>query len=506
MPAPQTPPPPLVPAAPLYRAAGLRALEAAASGQPLMQRAGLAAADLAERLVRDAQQPVLVLAGPGNNGGDGYEMAIHLSARGHDVRLVVTGDRRQPPDAIAARERYLAAGGHELKDIPPQARWGLIVDALFGIGLQRPLGGAFAELVREANRLARRDRCALLALDCPSGIDADTGRALGDAVIRATHTLTFIALKPGLLTAEGPDHCGMLSLATLSLDAPALVPADGNVIGSAAFADWLVPRPRNSHKGRHGNAGILGGAPGMLGAAFLAGRAALQLGAGRCYVGCIDTQAPPFDGLQPELMLRSAAVLLSQPLDALAVGPGLGTAAGARTLLAESCTRDIPLLLDADALNLLAIDGDLDVAIAQRAAPTLLTPHPAEAARLLDTSVAEVQADRIAAALELADRFNAHVALKGCGTVVATPEGNWMLNTTGNPGMGSAGMGDVLSGIVVALIAQGWPAGEALAAAVHLHGAAADALAARLGEVGLTAGETIPEARRLLNGWIAAHD
>lgn len=494
----------LTPPAPLYRAEGLRALEAAAGDQPLMQRAGRAAADLADQLMRDAQQPVLVLAGPGNNGGDGYEMAMHLRARGHDARLVITGDSRQPPDAIAARERFLAAGGSELKDIPKQACWGLIVDALFGIGLQRPLTGTFAELAREANRLARRDGCPLLALDCPSGLDADTGRALGDAVIRATHTLTFIAAKPGLLTADGPDHCGELSLATLALDATALVPPDGSVVGDADFAHWLTRRPRNSHKGRHGNAGLLGGAPGMLGAALLAGRAALQLGAGRCYVGCLDEQAPAVDPLQPELMLRSAAALLTLPLDALAAGPGLGTDSEARALLERACALQIPLLLDADALNLLAVEGDLDVAVAQRAAPTVLTPHPAEAARLLDSSVAEVQADRIAAALELADRFNAHVALKGCGTVIATPDNNWMINTTGNPGMGCAGMGDVLSGIVVALIAQGWPAGEALAAGVHLHGAAADALAARIGEVGLTAGETIPEARRLFNAWIAA--
>ncbi len=488
---------------PLYRSTGLRALEAAAGEQPLMQRAGLAAADLAGELMHDAQQPVLVLAGPGNNGGDGYEAAMHLLRRGHDVRLVVTGDVRQPPDAIAARERFLAAGGQELKDIPPVPRWALIVDALFGIGLQRPLGGTFAELVMQANRLARRDGCPLLALDCPSGIDADTGRALGNSVIRATHTITFIAGKPGLLMADGPDHAGSVALARLDLDAEALVPGDGHAVPLAACAACLRSLRRDSHKGSTGNAGILGGAPGMLGAAFLAGRAALHLGAGRTYLGCLDDETPPFDPLQPELMLRGAESLLALPLAALACGPGLGTSPQALRLLVHACTLDLPLLLDADALNLLAAEGDLDVAVASRRAPTLLTPHPAEAARLLDGSVADVQADRIAAATELADRFNAHVALKGCGTVIATADGNWAVNTTGNPGMGSAGMGDVLSGIVVALLAQGWPAPEALAAGVHLHGAAADALAARQGEIGLTAGETIAESRRLLNRWIA---
>lgn len=496
-------------AQPLYRSNGLRALEAAAADQPLMQRAGLAAALIAGDLVRDAQQPILVLVGPGNNGGDGYEAAMHLRQRGHDVRLVVTGDVRQPPDAIAARDRFLAAGGHELNDIPPVARWALIIDALFGIGLQRPLTGVFAELVGIANRLARRDGCVLLALDCPSGLDADTGRALGDAIIRATHTLTFIAGKPGLLMADGPDHAGQVILAPLDLDAEALVPADGHVVSGAGFAACLQRRRRNSHKGSNGSAGILGGARGMLGATFLAGRAALHLGAGRTYVGALDAQTPPCDPLQPELMMRGAEALLTTPLEALACGPGLGTSPEAKRLLERACTLNLPLLLDADALNLLALEGDLDTAVATRRAPTLLTPHPAEAARLLDASVADVQADRIAAASELADRFNAHVALKGCGTVVVTPEGNWSVNTTGNPGMGSAGMGDVLCGIVVALLAQGWPAAEALTASVHLHGAAADALASSAhlgGEIGLTAGETILEARRLLNRWIAADD
>jgi hydroxyethylthiazole kinase-like uncharacterized protein yjeF len=492
---------------PLYRAAGLRALESAASDQSLMQRAGLAAADLACELMRDAQQPVLMLVGPGNNGGDGYEAAMHLLRRGHDVRLTTTGDVRQPPDAIAARERFLAAGGEELKRIPEVPRWALIVDALFGIGLARPLTGPFAGLVADANLLARRDNCALLALDCPSGLDADTGRVLGPAVIRASHTLTFIAGKPGLLTADGPDCAGLLSLAELGLDAPALVPADGHSIAPGAFSAHLCRRRRNSHKGSNGNAGIVGGAAGMLGAALLAGRAALQLGAGRTYVGCLDDRAPAFDPLQPELMLRQAPVLLATALDALACGPGLGTSEYACRLLGQACALEVPLLLDADALNLLASDSgnDLDVAVAARRAPTLLTPHPAEVARLLDSSVADVQSDRIAAALELAERFNAHVALKGCGTVLATPEGNWSINTTGNPGMGSAGMGDVLSGIVVALLAQGWPAAEALAAGVHLHGAAADALASTHGEIGITAGETIAEARRLLNCWIDAN-
>lgn len=495
----------------LYQSAGLRAIEAAAADLPLMQRAGLAAADFAGELVADRQAPILVLAGPGNNGGDGFEMATHLLQRDHDVRLVFAGSAtRQPADAGAARQRFLAAGGREIAAVPEGVRWGLIVDALFGIGLQRNLSGHPAELVGAANALAARCRCPLLALDCPSGLDADTGAVLGEHAVRASHTITFIALKPGLLTADGPDLCGELRLATLGLTATRLEPASGETLATAAFADQLLRRRRNSHKGTNGSAGILGGAPTMLGAAFLAGRAALQLGAGRVYLGLVDPAAPGFDPLQPELMLRSADALLATELSALACGPGLGTGPAQVALLDAACALDLPLLLDADALNLLAREGNLDVAVASRSAPTLLTPHPAEAARLLDRDVAVVQADRIAAACELAAQFNAEVALKGCGTVLASPGGRWRINTSGNPGMGSAGMGDVLSGLVVALLAQGWPAAAALAAGVHLHGLAADALAANGnnigGEIGLTAGETIPVARRLFNGWIAGNE
>jgi hydroxyethylthiazole kinase-like uncharacterized protein yjeF len=491
---------------PLYRATGLRAIEAAACEQPLMQRAGLTAADLACTLLHDSQSPVLILAGPGNNGGDGFEAGLHLHQRFCDVRLVFAGDAaRLPADAAAARQRFLAAGGRELKTIPEVANWGLIIDALFGIGLQRDLAGHHAELVAAANALAACNGCPLLALDCPSGLDADTGTVHG-ITIRASHTITFIASKPGLLTADGPDHCGELHTASLALNAAALAAPDGETIGRQFFADLLRPRLRNSHKGSNGSAGILGGASSMVGAAFLAGRAALQLGAGRVYLGLIDPQAPAFDPVQPELMLRSASSLLTTPLTALACGPGLGTDSAQVALIEAAAALNIPLLLDADALNLLAGEGNLEIAIATRQAPTLLTPHPAEAAHLLDSDVASVQADRIAAACEIATQFNAHVALKGCGTVVATPDGRWRINTTGNPGMGSAGMGDVLSGIVVALLAQGWPAEAALATGVHLHGAAADLLAAEAGEIGLCASETIPAARHLLNQWITGND
>ncbi|MBN9424304.1 MAG: bifunctional ADP-dependent (S)-NAD(P)H-hydrate dehydratase/NAD(P)H-hydrate epimerase [Candidatus Accumulibacter sp. 66-26] len=500
------PPPASANAAPLYRAADLRHIEAVAAEQPLMQRAGLAAADLATTLCGEHGASVLVLAGPGNNGGDAFETARHLRERFFDVRVVFTGDgARLPADAQAAWRRYGTAGGTTLTEIPDDARWSLIVDGLFGIGLQRDVAGRYGELVAQANALASRDGCPLLALDCPSGLDADTGRRRG-ATIRASHTLTFIAGKPGLLTGDGPDCCGSVALAALDLDAEKLVAAAGQRIAPSLFAACLRPRARNSHKGTHGSAGLLGGASGMLGAAFLAGRAALRLGAGRVYLGLLDAQAPGVDAGQPELMLRRPDALPVADLGALACGPGMGQSHEALARLDAACALDLPLVLDADALNLVAGEGNLQVALATRRAPTLLTPHPAEAARLLDGTTAAVQADRIAAALDLAARFNACVALKGCGTIVAAPDGRWFVNATGNPGLATAGTGDVLTGFVTALLAQGWPPLDALLAAVHLHGTAADALvAAGCGPLGLTAGELIDAARAVLNRWIADH-
>lgn len=499
----------LPPAAPLYSSAGLRAIERAAAGQPLMQRAGLAAAEYATALCAERGASVLVLAGPGNNGGDAFEMAAHLRERFFDIRVVFASDgERLPGDAQAAWRRYCAAGGTTLAAIPADVRWSLIVDGLFGIGLQRDVAGRYGELVAQANALAARDRCPLLALDCPSGLDADTGCRRG-ATICASHTLTFIAGKPGLLTGDGPDCCGSVALTTLQVDAPRIVPAVGHCLGPAHFAASLRPRARNSHKGTHGSAGLIGGAASMVGAAFLAGRAALRLGSGRVYLGLLDANAPSFDAAQPELMLRPPAALIATApdhLSALACGPGMGQNDAARSHLAAACALDLPLVLDADALNLLAGEAHLQRALSARNAPTLLTPHPTEAARLLGSTTAAVQADRIAAALKLATRFNACVALKGCGTIVAAPDGRWFVNATGNPGLATAGTGDVLTGFITALLAQGWPPLDALLGAVHLHGSAADALvAAGCGPLGLTAGELIDAARAILNRWIAEH-
>ena len=485
---------------PVYRTADIRDLETRAlTGlQPpgLMERAGLAAAQIARNVTASGGR-VLIFAGPGNNGGDAFVVARHLKAWWFKVSVVFTGDAKKlSADAKAAYTAWRHSGGGTDEDIPADQRWDLVIDGLFGIGLQRDLTGKHAGLVATINALGT----PVLAIDSPSGLEADTGRVMGCAV-RANHTATFIGLKSGLLTLDGPDHCGQIHLCTLGLDAAALRAPQGAVIGSEVMASVLSPRRANSHKGDYGSLGIIGGAPGMVGAALLAGRAALNLGAGRVYLGFLGADRPGVDPLQPELMLRTVdEVLKLDHLNCLAVGPGLGQSPDAHHVLAAALHANLPLVLDADALNMIAFDAGLQQLVSQRTAATILTPHPAEAARLLAGTTASVQADRIAAACAIAARYHCAVALKGAGSICAFPDGAWFINTSGNPGMASAGMGDVLTGIIAALLAQGADAKHALLAGVHLHGAAADSLVADgIGPIGITAGELIVAARTLLN-------
>ena len=486
---------------PILSTADVRAVEqAAAAADPppqLMERAGLAAAELARSLAGDSGKPVLVLAGPGNNGGDAFVVARHLRQWWFNVTVVFAGDEaRLSGDATAALRAWLAAGGTTVKSLPAGEDWALLVDGIFGIGLQREVTGHYAGWIAAANEA----RAPVLALDVPSGLDSDTGRVMGCGV-RATHTMSFIALKPGLLTLDGPDHCGKLHVSALGLEHGSSWPVRGRVLGAEVLPAMMKPRARNTHKGDFGSAGIVGGDHGMVGAALLASRAALKLGTGRVYTGLIAQDAPLLDPAQPELMIRPAdEVLKLAHLTCLAVGPGLGMLTDAACFLDWALETPLPLVLDADALNLVGMTGKFATRLAAREGPTLLTPHPAEAARLLGVSTAEVQADRIRAAVTLADRYRASVALKGAGTIVSDPQGNWHINTSGNPGMASAGMGDVLTGMIAALLAQRLDPHAALLAGVYLHGAAADALVARgIGPVGLTAGEVLEEARSIVN-------
>lgn len=490
---------------PIYTVSDIRAIETRflpETEPSLMERAGRSAAALALKIIAERPGPALVVCGPGNNGGDGFVVARELLLAGREVIVAFAGEaERLPEDAARAHAQFVAEGGTILNapsGLPtPNEGWALIVDALFGIGLQRPIEGCLATLINALNAI----NTPILAIDAPSGLDADTGRQWGTS-IHATHTATFIAAKPGLLTLDGPDCCGEISVFDLGIDRSLALAPSGHLIAPSLFASRLRPRTKNAHKGLYGDAGVLGGAPGMAGAVLLAARAALHLGTGRVYACFTDTLPVAVDLMQPELMLRQADHL-PERLTALAVGPGLGVGENARQQLQSAIDRNIPLLIDADGLNILARCPDLAHALHGRQAPTLLTPHPAEAARLLDTQTAAVQADRLNTALELATLFSAHVALKGAGTIVASPDGRWFINTTGNAGMSSAGMGDVLSGLTLALLAQGWSAEEALIASVHLHGSAADLLVSRgIGPAGLTASETIIAAREVFNTWI----
>lgn len=485
----------------VYRTEDIRRIEqaAAALDEPpqLMERAGLAAAELVRARYPGKAGCVLVLAGPGNNGGDGLVLARHLKTWWYDVRVIFTGERdKLSAEAADAYDAWLGCGGKLENDFPRNARINLIVDALFGIGLERDLAGRYRDWVDKINAHG----APVLALDIPSGLHADSGRVLGGCV-RAECTVTFIACKPGLVTLDGPDCTGEVVVRDLGLDLESLLPASGHLISPSAIGSALRPRRRNSHKGTFGDVIIIGGAPGMSGAAILAGRAALACGAGRVYVGLLDDRVLPLDIGQPELMLRPVADVIELDHHAcLVVGPGLGQSEAAQSLLRQAMQRDIPMVFDADALNLIGMDTALQPLCARRAAPTVVTPHPAEAARLLQSSTANVQRDRVTAALKIASRLHACTALKGVGTVCAMHDGRWQINTSGNPGLSSAGMGDVLSGMLGALLSQGATAEAALVAGVYLHGAAADAVRDKHGgPIGMTATELTQAARGILN-------
>jgi len=487
-------------AQPIYPVAGIRSIEhqVHSSADPsLMERAGRAAAEEAVQLTMDRPGPILIACGPGNNGGDGFVMARRLLQARRPITLAFAGDATKlPPDAKAAFAAWREAGGETRVRLPTQRDWSLVVDALFGIGLQRPVSGRYADWIERLNAHS----CPRLAIDIPSGLDADTGRVLGTA-FHATHTLTFLALKPGLLTFDGPDYAGNLIVRTLDITPAAYLKPPGLRIQPSLFRECLKPRRNNSHKGSYGDVGILGGAPGMIGASLLAGRAALKLGAGRVFVGLLDENGPAVDFSHPELMLQPPGTILEKA-SVLAVGPGLGQSDVAIDWLRQALSAEKPLVLDADALNLLAHETSLHPLITKRTAPTLLTPHPGEASRLLEATTKAVQADRIQAALTIARKFQSIVLLKGAGSIVAVPEGNWFINTTGHPGMASGGMGDILTGILASLLAQGWPAEQAMMAAANLHGTAAERLANEgIGPIGLAASEVVESSRKVLNSW-----
>lgn len=498
---------------PLYPAAEIRAIERAAMASlppgTLMRRAGQAAAQAALHLIPDPKDdaPVLVIAGPGNNGGDALEAAALLAESGMAVSVLSYADPGK--QAADAQQAFAHAKSSNVRFLDPllvshieSSPWSLIIDGLFGIGLARQITGAHCALIDIINRLA----CPVLALDVPSGLDADTGNIVGQngTAVHATHTITFIADKPGLHTAHGRDYAGMVQVANLDIQETLFPAPRARLSHTELFAHALAPRVHNSHKGSHGDVAVIGGDVGMAGAVILAARAAAKCGAGRVYAGFV-AQPPAYDPVQPELMCRFAGTLDCSSA-AVVIGPGLGISRIAHDLLAQALHASPSLVIDADGLNLIASEPGLQHKLTQRRGGTVLTPHPLEAARLLAVSSADIQSDRVAAARELSRRFNAMVVLKGSGSIIAQPNGNIVVNTTGNPALATAGTGDVLAGICGALLAQHCPAWEAALCAVWLHGKAADLIVEQgTGPVGITAGELLPFTRTILNQLIDDH-
>jgi len=457
----------------------------------LMRRAGFAVARLALAVAPHAPR-IWVCAGPGNNGGDGLDAAIHLAAAGKRVSVTLLGDpARLPFDASDAFARAQAAGVSIALGGPAQAPTdlddtGLVIDALLGIGASRAPDGVIASCIDAISRL----NCVVLAVDVPSGLNCDTGKAASASAIRATHTLSLLTLKPGLFTAAGRDHTGEIWFDDLAVDSSQDAP-DALLVGSDVAQG--ASRDHAQHKGSFGDVAVVGGAASMTGAALLAARAALAAGAGRVYASPLDDDAPMRDLVRPELMFRRHwwhspdAVLASTT-----VVCGCGGGDAVREPLPRMLSASGRLVLDADALNAIAADASLQALLRARSArgrATILTPHPLEAARLLGIDAVAVQADRLACANALVERFRCTVLLKGSGTVIAAPGERPRINATGNAALATAGTGDVLAGWIGGLWAQqpDKPAVDVAAWAAHRHGAAADGY----GGTSLLAGDLI---------------
>ncbi|HXE47506.1 MAG TPA: NAD(P)H-hydrate dehydratase [Ramlibacter sp.] len=449
---------------PLLDVASSRALEQSAAAllppHTLMERAGLAVARLALALAPHART-IWVACGPGNNGGDGIEAAMHLRQWGKQPVVTWLGDEaRAPADSLASLQRARKSGVAFASAMP--AQWDQAIDALLGLGSTRPLEGTMADWALAMGTAA----APVLAVDLPSGLDANTGA--GHAV-RATHTLSLLSLKPGLFTASGRDASGQVWFDDLGAGQAPHEPSAWLAGPPAATA-----RLHASHKGSYGDVAVIGGATGMTGAALLAASAALQAGAGRVFVVLLDGGTLSVDASQPELMFRPWDSL---DLARMAVACGCGGGDAIRAALPKVLSTASSLVLDADALNAIAADTQLQSLLqarSRRQRPTVLTPHPLEAARLLGCEASHVQQDRLRAGRQLVDRFGCAVVLKGSGSIIAAPGAAPTINSTGNARLATAGTGDVLAGMVASRLASGASAFEAAAGAVYVHGLAAD--------------------------------
>lgn len=480
---------------PLHTVDQVRAIEAHAlralglSSYELMGRAGAAAWAFVHKRWPAARR-LGVLCGPGNNGGDGYVFARLAEAAGCHVELLCAGTPRTP-EAARARDEWFAAGGL-VRDfdgrLPAVDLW---VDALYGIGLNQPLSGLALAMVECLNATG----VPILALDVPSGMDADRGT--GGTFVKAEAVLSFICAKRGLYTGQGRSAAVYLDRLGLPVGISAEFPAAAMLYHCEHLRLGLPHRDANSHKGSHGHVLCIGGEAGMGGAVRLCAEAALRSGAGLVSVATRAEGVAAMLGARPELMVHAiddaaALHILLRRADVLAVGPGLGRGNWGRALWEEAIASAKPLVLDADGLNILCEQP--------RPLPqAILTPHPGEAARMLGLDSAHVQADRFAAAELLARQFECVVVLKGAGTLVAAPGETTVVIGAGNPGMAAGGMGDVLTGVIAALKAQGLASFQAAVFGALLHSAAGDAATQADGERGLLPSDLFAQLRRLAN-------
>ncbi len=484
----------------LYRAEQVRELDRTAiedfeiPGLTLMESAGTASYQLLRKKWPDAQD-ITILCGTGNNGGDGFVVARLALQDGIAVRVLQLGSPdKLSGDAKTNAEGFMAMGGEVIpyESVPEQTE--VIVDGVFGTGLERDVTGTWAEALSAIN-----DHWApVLALDVPSGLHSDSGKVLGVAV-KADATISFIGLKQGLFTGDGPEQCGELHFD--DLDVPSGIYSKQNP--SASIVSWdtlsghLTPRSRTAHKGSFGHLLVIGGAPGFSGAVRMAAEAAARCGTGLVSVATSPEHAAQLNMVRPELMCHgverpSQLRALLKQADVVAIGPGLGTSKWSVQMLASVLECRQPLVLDADALNLLAYEP-------MQRDNWILTPHPGEAARLLNSSVLEVQSDRFQSVRKLQLKFGGVAVLKGAGTLVqAGQERATDLCTDGNPGMATGGMGDVLTGVIASLLAQGYAPELAASMGVCLHAKAAD-IEAKKGESGLLASDLMPVIRGLIN-------
>jgi hydroxyethylthiazole kinase-like uncharacterized protein yjeF len=471
-------------------------------GIDLMELAGCSVFEQA-RLKFPESRHWLVFCGGGNNGGDGYIVARLAREAGLDVVVCALKSMDSlSGDAATAASRWREAGG-ETRAWPVQdfERYDLLVDALLGTGLDRAPAGHYGDAIELINQSA----AGVVAVDIPSGLNADTGQVMGMAA-EADLTVTFIGRKRGLYTADGPDFAGSISFTDLQTPDSVRdsIPDSGILVGEHKIRENLPPRRRNSHKGSFGWVLGVGSNKGMSGALRLCGEAALRSGAGKVTLATHPAHADLLNLACPELMVRGVERAeqlqnLLQQVDVVVTGTGLGQESWSEELFRVCMKTRARVVLDADGLNILAglfaemADGDLPLG------NWILTPHPAEAGRLLGIQASEVQQDRVTRAQELAQRFNAVVVLKGCGTVIADQDGRYAICPLGNPGMASAGSGDVLAGVIAALLAQGLSLWEAAVTGVVAHARAGDITASLRGERGMLASDITQQLPTVLN-------